>query len=169
MSEGAKTEREIIGEQLLFELDQNIMPFYMEHGCPCAFPRFRFLAEFDCAKFGVRTVGCHETLTIVPRYFQTTKSCYDCKADDDITCKICGSEYSSCYEDFSISFYLYTLTCRNFRATPVGADVGREFPLVFGLYGFNRDDVERIPAVTQAGFNSAGVRRFTEYMKELKV
>jgi hypothetical protein len=76
MNDEAKSQRDAVGAQMMFELFQTIIPYYMQHGSPCAFPRYRFLAEFDYRSFGDGPTGCHETLTIIEKCFLGGDGCY---------------------------------------------------------------------------------------------
>lgn len=150
--------------ELIESLETVVLPFYMSNGCPCAFPRFRALIEFDHRLFPVKATGCHESLTIVERYLLGGKSCYSSPKNSSAQCSVCGSEFEATYEDYSFSFYLFHVRCLNDLAKPIGAPVTKPFPLVFGLYGFEADVYRAIDLFAPAGFDSAGVKRFADYM-----
>lgn len=160
--------RQEVSELLIGALDKEILPFYLSRGCPCAFPRFRALLEFDFRAHGVRATGCHESLTIIQRYLLGGQSCYTSPKPEAARCSICGSEFEAIYEDYSISFYLFHVRCSLDRSTPVGTPVVKPFPLVFGLYSVDPESPKKIDLFEPAGFDAAGVKRFTEYMMAVK-
>jgi len=89
--EDQATLRKRIGTELLGALEETILPFYGSHGCPCAFPRFRALLEFDYRSFNAKLTGCHESITLVERYLLGGKSCYRSLKSDSAQCAVCCS------------------------------------------------------------------------------
>ncbi|NDC38006.1 MAG: hypothetical protein EBZ48_08130 [Proteobacteria bacterium] len=156
--------RQRVGTELIEAIEKIILPFYMSHGCPCAFPRFRALLEFDYRTFQVKATGCHESLTFVERYLLGGKACYTSPKNSLAQCRVCGSEFEATYEDYSISFYLFHVRCLKDLSRPIGAPMTKPFPLVFGLYGFEAEIYQVIDLFVPAGFDAAGIKRFVEYM-----
>ena len=166
-------KRKAIGPQLLFELDQVIMPFYMELGCPCSFPRFRHLMEFDYRNYDVSPIGCHESITLIRKYLLGNESCFSHIKDEqtseiEATCATCSSTYNVEYKEFNLNFYLYIAKVIEDRAEQLGAEVMEGFPLVDGLFSLGKGEFDKIPYFIPAGLDAEGVQKFSKYMVELK-
>jgi len=158
-------------DELLQAIRSDLLPFYLQLGCPCAFPRFRSLVEFYHENFQAGPVGCYETELLINECFRQGRACYrpvnSVKADDPrkmYECSVCSSRYVENYQDYSIVFYVSFMQTVADRAIKAGADVAEPFPLPMGLYWLDQSDAD----VFRSYFQQSSVADFMRYMKETR-
>jgi len=133
-------------EQCLAGL-RSVVAFYRAKGaCPCAFPRFGQLTQFDFRKFGTGPVGCHATEIAIGLaageggFYTFVRDAGDVR---QLSCGVCGSEIDSRWEQFNIHMDVTTLVYRIVRARPLGLAADPIMPLLQGFFGFSQGDIQR--------------------------
>jgi hypothetical protein len=155
-------------EVLKTSIDQ-IIEFYLNTSCPCAFPRFLFIVGFDGGKYTKSLLHTFETNIFV----NVTKSLAaflqnDADNKGTYVCKICGTQYNYIYDEFSAAFSLQCFMVKDVKALTKGASVEFPFPLFAGLYiangAQNEKDVQKELSELQQKFPSVKLAEFINYM-----
>jgi len=119
---------------------KQVVAFYADHGCPCAFPRFGQLTQFHFTHYGSGAVGCHATeiaihlVTMDSGPYQHVGGPTD--GPEPLACKICGTELECRWDQYSINMDVTTLVYRIVRAQPKGPSPTGPIPMPRGFYGF---------------------------------
>ena len=128
---------------------RDVVAFYQQHGCPCAYPRFVQLVSFDFRRYTTSPVGWHLQDILIglvacgdaPYYPATGAWEGPTRAH---TCPACGSRVVLCDEEFSINMRCSRL------AFPAGARArlrglpAEKLPVPEGggFFGFKRDNID---------------------------
>ena len=119
-------------------LFEQVLARYQARACPCAYPRFRQLAEVDCSKTG-DSYTCHDTellISMAKPGFEVRKT----ESNEDAvtqqwTCKTCGSVYDFGWSDFSIAIDRSRLRVVDLNVREVGLPAKQPQPVYLGVMG----------------------------------
>lgn len=137
------------------QLFTDVLAFYNEKYCQCAYPRFRQLAGINCSGSDY-SFKCFETELLIDLskvYFDVEKS----ELNDEVKnekwiCKKCRSAYEYGWSDFSLYVERQKLRLSNFQAKEVGKPVFVPIPLYLGLYGHSYPPMSEMKPVDYEEF-----------------
>jgi hypothetical protein len=128
-----------------------VVDFVLRRGCPCAFPRVRFLLTFDPAARGLGPHAIEFTQCLIFKFTSRGAAqdavLIDEKDQDSCRCKICGSGYRHRFVDYSINMSYACLDLVDDRSRQIGANVEFPVPLAGAVLSF-----EGSPAAEDANF-----------------
>jgi hypothetical protein len=122
--------------------------------CPCHYPRFRYLTEFQHERYNAGPVFCADAnyliwvaqekdlgfLTETDRITENLVGDYG--ADLVYTCRRCSTTYRSIGKQYNINFeFVYLIPLEKKYGADAGAAVTFPIPLLQGLYGFHENDI----------------------------
>ena len=125
----------------------------LQYSCPCHYPRFRHLVNFQHNNYNAGPVFCADTNYLVgaachhTEYLVLTSRIIDnvigdYSADLVYTCQKCGTIYKNIAKQYSINFeFEYLITLESKYQLNVGADVIFPIPLLQGLFGFHDSEI----------------------------
>jgi len=116
--------------------------FYMKHGCPCRFPRFRRLVSFDFKEHGLSPHALHEQDEFLALAVRGKKAVYVAEGGPPARmgdawhhkCSRCGAEAMLEFEEYSIIMHCERLVVRP-TLDDLGALAVTPSPLHWGPYG----------------------------------
>ncbi|HTA28809.1 MAG TPA: hypothetical protein VK809_13540 [Bacteroidia bacterium] len=126
----------------------------LKQSCPCHYPRFRYLIQFQHGKFNAGPVFCADTnylvsiarskeldyLTLTSHVTENITGDYG--EDLIYTCQKCKTVYKNICKQYSINFeFEYLDIIEPKYLFEIGADLTFPFPLLQGLYGFKDEDI----------------------------
>ena len=126
----------------------------LRHSCPCHYPRFRYLTNFQHDNYKAGPVFCADSNYLISvartkdldflkqtdRITENTIGDYD--VDLVYTCSKCLTVYKCIGKQYSINFeFEYLMTMDKKNGSDIGADVTFPIPLLQGLYGFDDEDI----------------------------
>lgn len=160
-------------DEMLIQLQDvadKLISFYLSVSCPCAFPRFSFLASFCGDEYTKGLLHTFETNIITGAALRHSNFLTkDEKHEDMYSCIVCGTGYLHVYEQFSITFELVRLVTNNNKAAAKGAVVQFPFPLFGGIYfangALNDEEIQKESDRLQEKFPKTGLEEFIQYMK----
>lgn len=126
----------------------------LKDSCPCHYPRFRHLINFQhdnykagpvfCADTNyLISVSCSKDLDFLKQTDRITENLQgDYSADLVYTCNKCSTVYKRIGKQYSINFeFEYLIIMDKKYSVDIGAKVTFPIPLLQGLYGFHDDDI----------------------------
>jgi hypothetical protein len=147
-----------------------VVDFVLVRGCPCAFPRVRFLLTFDPVARGLDPHNIEFTQRLIHRFTSWGAAekavLADEKEQDHCRCTICGSGYRHRFVEYSINMSYACLDLVNDRSRQIGADVKLPMPLAGGVFSFESaaDNANFLAFFGNANLNPPS---FTDYMTRL--
>ncbi len=164
-------------QELMGTTDQ-IISAYLKGGCPCLYPRFRSLIDFDHVNYGAGPVLCLESEYLIKKVLEGDEAVF--KRDDELTiidesavgdiryfykCSICGTRYELIWREYSIIFSCSRLILIDPAPPPLGAEAKIPTPVFCGFAGFREDDLEKC----RKDYRFAELNTYKKYMLERKV
>jgi hypothetical protein len=145
-----------------------IIDFYLEHGCPCRFPRFRSVVGFNFEDHGIAPHALHETQTLIAICTRHEKGMYTQEGNPEeeirYTCSVCGAAILEEYDEYSISMWRSFL-----RIETVQHDLGpaplKPEPLYWGPYGIDTD--QHVDVINNLFTQTENFEDYISYMTEL--
>ena len=139
-----------------------ILEFYNDQSCQCAYPRFQQIIGIDCTNTG-NSFRCNDTellISLSAKYFNVENSelTDECKNERWI-CKKCGSAYEYGWSDFSIYVERQKLQLIDLKVQPNGKPVVKPIPLYLGLVGHSYPPKSEV--------RSVDFTEFRNYMTEI--
>ena len=126
----------------------------LKQSCPCHYPRFRYLIQFQHHNFNAGPVFCADTNYLVSiacckesDYLRLTSRSTenvigDYGTDFIYTCPKCGTVYKNICKQYSINFeFEYLDIIEPKYLSDIGAELTFPFPLFQGLFGFDDDAI----------------------------
>ena len=162
----------------LRETLKNCLTEILKDSCPCHYPRFRHLINFQHDNYKAGPVFCADTNYLVSAacskdigYLNLTERITenvigDYNADLVYTCSKCSTVYKSIGKQYSISFeFEYMIILDAKYGVEIGADVNTPIPLLQGLFGFKDDDI----LLCAKDYTLGTAQQLFEYLTEKKV
>ena len=157
--------------EVLRTTSNDLITFYLHISCPCAFPRFRFLVGFEGSQYTNSLLHTFESNVLVSAALDYDPA-FLIKEETNETlfsCRICKTQYTYMYDQYSINFDLTRLVLKESKALQKGAAVEFPFPLFAGLYitdgSRNEDDMQKDWKMLEEKFPQVPLREFIHYMK----
>ena len=156
---------------------QSALTEILKDSCPCHYPRFRHLVNFQHDNYKTGPVFCAETnylvstacskdigfLNLTERITENVIGDYN--ADLVYTCSKCSTVYKSIGKQYSISFeFEYMEVINKKYGADIGSDVTFPIPLLQGLFGFKDEDI----LLCSKDFKLATATEVFEYLTEKK-
>ena len=126
----------------------------LKDSCPCHYPRFRHLINFQhdnykagpvfCADTNyLISISCSKDLGFLKETDRITENLIgDYSADLVYTCSKCSTVYKRIGKQYSINFeFVYLITMDKKYDVDIGAEVTFPIPLLQGLFGFHDEDI----------------------------
>lgn len=159
-------EKALAKRDLSFMVAKDLVRFFAGHGCPCRFPRFRFVLEFDGARYSNSPTGVHESRLFISMFLEMQIGGFYALTGktDYVTsyqCRRCQSRFEVTAEDYAVGFWIYWAKCTHDAARPFGAAVTLPMPLVIAPVS-NQSGLDALREV----FHLGSVDEFRNYMKE---
>lgn len=123
------------------EVFDRVFALYARAGCPCAFPRYRQLVEFDFRKYAAGPVGCHLAEMAIGMAMREG-GVYRRKGEG-LRCAVCRTVITYIDEEFSINMRFGRLEYGKVNARTLGAAAQPRAPMPKGFFGFQNDDIEK--------------------------
>jgi hypothetical protein len=149
---------------------ERIINFYLSNGCPCRFPRFRAIAEFDFrTQPGLSPHTTHETDLLTTRGLDEARPVYRPAGEweDDnrpMICTACGSRAILHSTQYNINMWCVFLAIQP-KLPDLGGPALSPLPLFRGPYGFNHPGDDEILDTLFTQLDS--LTAFEEHMTEL--
>ena len=158
--------------EVTVDISNQIAEFYSSLACPCAFPRFIYLAGFKHQNFNAGPVMCIDSGALINRlcfhsrsYFMSiiewTKT-QRVNSERHVQCPRCLSEYKATLSEYNPHFQTLSLELIELRAKSIGAIVTTPFSIHAGFSGFQRKDILHC----QESFRSVSENDYIRYMTE---
>jgi hypothetical protein len=138
------------------------------HSCPCAYPRFRQLAEFDFRRYGTTPVGCHVTDLAIGLLLGVKGGDGFMKNESasggwpmHYRCRVCGSEGEMSGEQYNIHMEVTWFRWRTLPERQMGAAPEERIPMPRGFYGLGTPGMN---ACADAFSREADFEAMTSYL-----
>ncbi|ULQ57132.1 hypothetical protein KJS94_02835 [Flavihumibacter rivuli] len=150
----------------LWKCIEEIITFYNDISCQCAFPRYRQIISLDCVEYG-KSFYSSETqgfIQLSRPYFDITEG-YNKEEDNSQiwTCKKCGSTYDYAYSGFSIYVNRGYLKIKEHKSPDIGAPTQSKIPFYVGLFGHSYPERALFKEVDLGTFRSYMLETITGY------
>ncbi len=134
---------------------EKVITEILHYSCPCHYPRFRYLVNFQHGNYNAGPVFCADTNYLVSiscekADFLKLTSCItsnvigDYGVDLIYTCQKCGTVYKNIRKQYSINFeFEYMVTLASKYHFDIGAEVLFPVPLLQGLFGFDDKEISK--------------------------
>lgn len=126
----------------------------LQSSCPCHYPRYRYLVNFQhdnykagpvfCADTNhLISVSCSNELNFLKQTGRITENLIgDYSAEIIYTCSKCSTVYRRIGKQYSINFeFEFLMTIDRKYGSDIGAALTFPIPLLQGLYGFKDEDI----------------------------
>ncbi len=153
---------------------EKIVTEMLQYSCPCHYPRFRYLVNFQHNNYNAGPVFCADTNYLVgvacnnTDYLVLTSRVTDNVIGDysvDLiyTCQKCGTVYLNVAKQYSINFeFEYMVVLESKYCSNIGAEVTFPIPLLQGLFGFEDNEILKCAKDFKLGKTDEVFKYFTK-------
>ena len=147
----------------------------LKNSCPCHYPRFQYLVNFQHKNYNAGPVFCADSnylisasrskdLNFLKESKRITENLLgDYNVDIEYTCAKCSTVYICIAKQYSINFEFEYLTVVDKKYhTNIGAEIIFPIPLLQGLYGFKDTDILKFSKEYRLGTQEELYKYLTE-------